>query len=41
VLDDEDFERWISWLVRDGELTEGQVKPGDVYTNALQPRPGK
>jgi ABC-type nitrate/sulfonate/bicarbonate transport system substrate-binding protein len=37
VLRDEDFERWIAWLVRDGELTQGQVKPSDVYTNALQP----
>lgn len=41
ALRDEDFERWISWLIRDGELTPGQVQPSDVYTNALQPSPGK
>ena len=40
VLRDEDFERWIAWLVRDGELTPGQIKPGDVYHNDLQPAPG-
>jgi ABC-type nitrate/sulfonate/bicarbonate transport system substrate-binding protein len=36
-LRDEDYQRWIDWLVRDGELTPGQVKPSDVYSNELQP----
>jgi ABC-type nitrate/sulfonate/bicarbonate transport system substrate-binding protein len=37
LLRDEDFERWIAWLVRDHELTPGQVALKDIYTNDLQP----
>jgi hypothetical protein len=37
VLTDRDFQIWIDWLTRDGKLVQGQVKPGDVYTNALNP----
>lgn len=29
---DRDFSIWIDWLVRDGQLQRGQVKPADVYT---------
>ncbi len=32
-LKDEDFQVWIDWLVKDGQLKEGQVKPQQVYTN--------
>jgi len=37
VLTDRDFQIWIDWLLRDGKLEPGQVKPSDVYTNALNP----
>jgi len=40
TLKDEDFQRWIDWLVRDGQLKAGQVKPAAVYTNDFQP-PGQ
>ncbi|GII85538.1 ABC transporter substrate-binding protein [Sphaerisporangium siamense] len=28
-----EFQTWIDWLVAEGELKAGQVKPGDAYTN--------
>jgi len=37
TLKDEDFQRWIDWLVRDGQLKTGQVAPSAVYTNEFQP----
>lgn len=36
-LNDRDFQVWVDWLVRDGQLTEGQIKAADVYTNGFQP----
>ncbi|MDB4988918.1 MAG: transport system substrate-binding protein, partial [Myxococcaceae bacterium] len=35
-LQDRDFELWLDWLVRDGQLTPGQIKAADIYTNAYQ-----
>jgi ABC-type nitrate/sulfonate/bicarbonate transport system substrate-binding protein len=32
-----DFQRWIDWLVKAGELRPGQVDARDVYTNELNP----
>ncbi|HWO09863.1 MAG TPA: ABC transporter substrate-binding protein [Polyangiaceae bacterium] len=37
LLRDEDFQMWIEWLVRDGQLSRGQVAPADIYTNEFQP----
>lgn len=37
VMLDRDFSLWIDWLVKAGALAPGQVKPSDVYTNALNP----
>lgn len=37
ALRDIDFQRWIDWLVRDGQLEPGQVEPAAVYTNEFQP----
>ncbi|WP_437338030.1 ABC transporter substrate-binding protein [Sorangium sp. So ce394] len=37
VLDDRDFQIWIDWLIRDGELRPGQVNARDLYTNDLNP----
>jgi ABC-type nitrate/sulfonate/bicarbonate transport system substrate-binding protein len=39
ALLDEDFQIWIDWLVRDGQIEAGQVTPRDIYTNQFQPRP--
>lgn len=30
---DREFQLWIDWLVKDGELKPGQLKPSDIYTN--------
>lgn len=37
---DVDFQPWIDWLVKDGQLTRGQVKPRDIYSNEFQEGPG-
>lgn len=37
VLRDQDYQMWIDWLVRDGQLTPGQIAPADIYTNDFQP----
>lgn len=37
VMSDEDFQVWIDWMVKDGELEPGQVGPGQVYTNDFNP----
>jgi len=39
-LSDLDFQRWIDWLVKDGQLKPGQIEPGDLYTNEFQAEPG-
>jgi ABC-type nitrate/sulfonate/bicarbonate transport system substrate-binding protein len=35
-LDDRDFQVWIDWLVRDGQIAPDQVRASDVFTNAYQ-----
>jgi ABC-type nitrate/sulfonate/bicarbonate transport system substrate-binding protein len=37
ALRDEDFQIWIDWLIRDGQLQPGQVDLKKVYTNAFNP----
>jgi ABC-type nitrate/sulfonate/bicarbonate transport system substrate-binding protein len=37
ALLDDDFQIWIDWLVRDGQIEANQVKPRDIYTNQFQP----
>ncbi len=39
VLADRDFQSWIDWLVHDGQVQPGTLKPQDVYTNAYQAAP--
>ncbi|MER8186275.1 ABC transporter substrate-binding protein [Kitasatospora sp. NPDC094015] len=34
-ISDQDFQLWIDWLVPHGDLKAGQVRPGDLYTNAF------
>jgi ABC-type nitrate/sulfonate/bicarbonate transport system substrate-binding protein len=36
-LSDRDFNLWIDWMVKAGQLAPGQVAAADVYTNELQP----
>lgn len=37
VIKDSELQIWIDWLVKDGLLKPGQVKPSDLYTNAFNP----
>lgn len=37
VTSDKEVQTWIDFLVKDGKLKEGQVKPSDVYTNEFNP----
>ncbi len=37
VIKDRELQIWIDWLVKDGLLKPGQVKPADLYTNAFNP----
>jgi ABC-type nitrate/sulfonate/bicarbonate transport system substrate-binding protein len=37
VIKDKELQIWIDWLVKDGLLKAGQVKPADLYTNAFNP----
>jgi len=37
VIKDSELQIWIDWLVKDGLLKAGQVKPADLYTNAFNP----
>lgn len=35
-LSDKDFQTWIDWMVKDGQLKPGQIKASDLYTNEFQ-----
>ncbi|MEW9548199.1 ABC transporter substrate-binding protein [Nonomuraea sp. NPDC050783] len=37
VIAPKEFETWIGWLQREGEIRPGQVKAADVYTNEFNP----
>jgi ABC-type nitrate/sulfonate/bicarbonate transport system substrate-binding protein len=37
VIADREIQTWIDWLVRNGELKEGQLKAKDLYTNEFNP----
>lgn len=37
LFKDDDFQIWIDWLVKDGQLKAGELKPSDVYTNEFNP----
>jgi ABC-type nitrate/sulfonate/bicarbonate transport system substrate-binding protein len=37
VITDKEIQTWIDWLVRNGELEDGRLKPADVYTNEYNP----
>jgi len=37
LISDREFDMWIDWLVKDGQLERGQIQPKDVYTNEFNP----
>lgn len=37
VITPDEYQMWIDWLVANGELKKGQVKPEDLYTNEFNP----
>ncbi|WP_437744901.1 hypothetical protein WMF39_07685 [Sorangium sp. So ce1504] len=32
-----EYQIWIDWLVKDGDLKAGQIKAEDLFTNELNP----
>jgi ABC-type nitrate/sulfonate/bicarbonate transport system substrate-binding protein len=40
LIQERDYQVWIDWLVKDGQLGPGQVKAGDLYTNQLNSHTG-
>jgi hypothetical protein len=37
LMTDRDFQVWIDWMVKDRELSEGQLSARQIYTNDLNP----
>jgi ABC-type nitrate/sulfonate/bicarbonate transport system substrate-binding protein len=37
LISDKDFQVWIDWMIKDGELEPGQLAPRQLYTNELNP----
>jgi len=37
LVTESDAQFWIEWLVKDGKIKEGQVKPSDIYTDDYNP----
>lgn len=37
VIDDQQFQLWIDWLIRDGELKPNQLNAHDLYDNRYNP----
>lgn len=33
LITDREYQLWIDWLVKDGQLKPGQISPKDIYTN--------
>lgn len=34
---DKEIQLWIDWLVKEGKLKKGQIKPSNIYTNEFNP----
>jgi hypothetical protein len=37
LITEREFQIWVDWLVKAGELKEGQIRLEDVYTNEFNP----
>jgi ABC-type nitrate/sulfonate/bicarbonate transport system substrate-binding protein len=37
LMTDKEYQVWIDWMVKDGELKPGQLVPRQLYTNELNP----
>lgn len=37
LMNDKEFQVWIDWMVKDGELSAGQLSASRIYTNELNP----
>ncbi len=37
LIADKEFQTWIDWLVKEGELKEGKYTPSDLFTNEFNP----
>jgi ABC-type nitrate/sulfonate/bicarbonate transport system substrate-binding protein len=37
LMSDKDFQVWIEWMIKDGELKPGQLSASQIYTNELNP----
>jgi ABC-type nitrate/sulfonate/bicarbonate transport system substrate-binding protein len=37
VIADRELQTWVDWLVRNGEISEGQIEAADLYTNEFNP----
>jgi ABC-type nitrate/sulfonate/bicarbonate transport system substrate-binding protein len=37
LMSEKDFQVWIDWMVKDGELKNGQLSASQIYTNELNP----
>jgi ABC-type nitrate/sulfonate/bicarbonate transport system substrate-binding protein len=37
LIKDEDFQVWLDWMVKDGELAPDELAVGSLYTNELNP----
>ena len=37
LLAAKDLQIWLDWMIKDGELSPGQLRIGDVFTNGLNP----
>jgi ABC-type nitrate/sulfonate/bicarbonate transport system substrate-binding protein len=40
LLSDRDFQVWIDWMVKDGELEPGQLTARQIYSNDFNPAKG-
>jgi ABC-type nitrate/sulfonate/bicarbonate transport system substrate-binding protein len=40
LMTDKDFQVCIDWMIKDGELTAGELSPRQIYTNELNPFAG-
>jgi ABC-type nitrate/sulfonate/bicarbonate transport system substrate-binding protein len=37
LLIPKDFQIWLDWMIKDGELSPGQIQVNDVFSNRLNP----